>query len=222
MKALAFLVISAGILVGTMSVASAQQATTTAPAAVPTTEAVGGSMLTPEQVENLNSMVDQMQSSMNDMVQAARDAALQIGTNSKTVVLTTNDLAAIAIGSSTCWAAAVWRLSPARCSAESERTGWSRGRGRCSSSRSKRPGRARNQDGPRSTGARPCEAGAYPFGSAAAPANRRERWFVIAPKVITVDKITPFSRHCRTGSVIRWCQIQRQDGGSPTWSASRG
>lgn len=99
MKALAFLVISAGILVGTMSVASAQQATTTAPAAAPTTEAVGGSMLTPEQVENLNSMVDQMQSSMNDMVQAARDAALQIGTNSKTVVLTTNDLAAIAIGS---------------------------------------------------------------------------------------------------------------------------
>lgn len=99
MKALAFLVVSAGILISLMSAASAQQATTTPPAAAPATEAVGGSMLTPEQVENLNAMVDQMQSSMNDMVQAARDAALQIGTDSKTVVLTTNDLAAIAIGS---------------------------------------------------------------------------------------------------------------------------
>lgn len=94
MKAFAFLLVSAGILIGSVSVASAQQATTT-----PSTEAVGGSVLTPEQVENLNAMVDKMQSSMNDMVEAARETALQIGTGSKTVVLTTNDLAAIAIGS---------------------------------------------------------------------------------------------------------------------------
>ncbi|WPZ34626.1 hypothetical protein T8K17_00495 [Thalassobaculum sp. OXR-137] len=65
----------------------------------PSTEAVGGSVLTPEQIENLNAMVDRMQSSMNDMVEAARETALQIGQGSKTVVLTTNDLAAIAIGS---------------------------------------------------------------------------------------------------------------------------
>lgn len=94
MKAFAFLVVSAGILIGSVSVASAQQVTT-----APSTEAVGGSVLTPEQIENLNAMVDKMQSSMNDMVEAARETALQIGTGSKTVVLTTNDLAAIAIGS---------------------------------------------------------------------------------------------------------------------------
>lgn len=94
MKAFAFLLISAGVLIGSMSVASAQQVTT-----APSTEAVGGSVLTPEQIENLNAMVDRMQSSMNDMVEAARETALQIGTGSKTVVLTTNDLAAIAIGS---------------------------------------------------------------------------------------------------------------------------
>ena len=94
MKAFAFLLISAGVLIGSMSVASAQQVTT-----APSTEAVGGSVLTPEQIENLNAMVDRMQSSMNDMVEAARETALQIGQGSKTVVLTTNDLAAIAIGS---------------------------------------------------------------------------------------------------------------------------
>ena len=94
MKAFAFLLVSAGILIGSISAASAQQATT-----APSTEAVGGSVLTPEQVENLNAMVEKMQSSMNDMVEAARETALQIGAGSKTVVLTTNDLAAIAIGS---------------------------------------------------------------------------------------------------------------------------
>jgi len=103
MKALAFLFLSAGILIGSMSVASAQQASDDATAATestaPATDAVGGSMLTPEQLENLNAMVEQMQSSMNEMVQAARDSALQIGSDSKTIVLTTNDLAAIAIGS---------------------------------------------------------------------------------------------------------------------------
>ncbi|MDF1791479.1 MAG: hypothetical protein P1U88_06180 [Thalassobaculaceae bacterium] len=99
MKALAFLVIFAGILMGSMSAASAQQTSSETTAAVPSAEAVGGAMLTPEQIENLNAMVAQMQTSMNDMVQAARDAALQIGADTKTVVLTTNDLAAIAIGS---------------------------------------------------------------------------------------------------------------------------
>lgn len=97
MKAFAFLLVSAGILIGSISAASAQQATAPAVTA-PSTEAVGGSVLTPEQVENLNAMVERMQSSMNDMVQAARETALQIGTGTKTVVLTTNDLAAIAIG----------------------------------------------------------------------------------------------------------------------------
>lgn len=103
MKALAFLMLSAGILIGSMSAASAQQASSDATAATesaaPSTEAVGGAMLTPEQVENLNAMVEQMQTTMNDMVQAARESALQIGGESKTFVLTTNDLAAIAIGS---------------------------------------------------------------------------------------------------------------------------
>lgn len=107
MKALAFLLFSAGILIGSMSAASAQQTSTdstaaTPPAAestAPSTEAVGGSVLTPEQLENLNALVEQMQTSMDEMVQAARNTALQIGGDSKTVVLTTNDLAVIAIGS---------------------------------------------------------------------------------------------------------------------------
>lgn len=102
MKALAFLLLSAGILIGSMSGASAQQASTgtadSAPAAT-STEAVGGAVLTPEQLENLNAMVEQMRTNMNLMVQAARDSALQIGGDTKTVVLTTTDLAAIAIGS---------------------------------------------------------------------------------------------------------------------------
>lgn len=104
MKALAFLLFSAGLMIGSVSAASAQQ---TAPAATPpavesavsSAEAVGGAVLTPEQLENLNALVDQMQDSMDDMVQAARDAALQIGSDTKTVVLTTNDVVAIAIGS---------------------------------------------------------------------------------------------------------------------------
>jgi hypothetical protein len=107
MKALAFFLLSAGILIGSMSGASAQQAAATTDSAAAaatdattsTAEAIGGSVLTPEQLENLNAMVEQMRTNMDQMVQAVRDTALQIGGNSKTVVLTTTDLAAIAIGS---------------------------------------------------------------------------------------------------------------------------
>jgi uncharacterized protein YcfJ len=110
MKALAFLLLSAGILFGSMTAASAQQAASDATAAdsgtaaeteTETTAAADDSapmVLTPEQIENLNAMVEQMQQNMDEMVKAARDTALKIGGESRTVVLTTTDLATVAVG----------------------------------------------------------------------------------------------------------------------------
>jgi hypothetical protein len=99
MKAFAFLVLMAGLVFGLTGGAMAQSATTEAPAATSDASAGGGSVLTPEQIESLSSMVDQMRSKMNDMVSAAQDAASQMSDGSRVVMVSTNDLAVIAIGS---------------------------------------------------------------------------------------------------------------------------
>lgn len=99
MKTLLFAVLGIGLFVSSMSGALAQQATTSdQPAAAASNGASGQTILTPEQIENLEAMVDQMRSSMNDMVRTARDAAGRMADGTQTVVLSTDQLAAIAIG----------------------------------------------------------------------------------------------------------------------------
>ena len=74
---------------------------TTAPAvSAPAADAGSAkqSVLTPEQIEELQAMVWRMQSAMQDMVNSARSTAGRLASGSQTVVLTTNEIAAIAIG----------------------------------------------------------------------------------------------------------------------------
>lgn len=74
---------------------------TAAPAAsAPAASAANGkqSVLTPEQIEELQAMVSRMQSAMQDMVASARSTAGRLASGSQTVVLGTNEIAAIAIG----------------------------------------------------------------------------------------------------------------------------
>lgn len=74
------------------------------PAAVPATPpaaaAPDGSqrVLTPEQIEELQAMVSRMQSAMQDMVSSARSTAGRLASGGQTIVLSTNEVAAIAIG----------------------------------------------------------------------------------------------------------------------------
>lgn len=103
MKTLLFAVLGIGLFVSSVSGAMAQQAATSdqpAASAAPSAGngASGQTILTPEQIENLEAMVDQMRSSMNEMVRTARDAAGRMADGSQTVVLSTDQLAAIAVG----------------------------------------------------------------------------------------------------------------------------
>jgi len=104
MRALRFLLVLAGVMLISLTGASAQTQTdtaTTGTAAAPAvTESAAGDqqILTPEQIEELQSMVARMQSAMQDMVQSARNTAGRMASGSQTIVLTTNEIAAIAIG----------------------------------------------------------------------------------------------------------------------------
>lgn len=110
MRALRIAVFMAGaLLFGTVG-ANAQTSGTAAPAPAPatppaaTTPAPGGvtaggqQVLTPEQIEELQAMVARMQAAMQDMVASARSTAGRLANGSQTIVLSTNEIAAIAIG----------------------------------------------------------------------------------------------------------------------------
>ena len=93
------------IVLGTLwlSVAGAQAQTQggTAPATPPaaTADATAAQLvLTPEQIEELQAMVGRMQSAMQDMVSSARSTAGRLAAGGQTIVLSTNEIAAIAIG----------------------------------------------------------------------------------------------------------------------------
>lgn len=64
------------------------------------TPAAGGpqQVLTPEQIEELQSMVARMQSAMQDMVMSARSTAGRLASGGQTMVVSTNEVAAIALG----------------------------------------------------------------------------------------------------------------------------
>ncbi|NQW09580.1 MAG: hypothetical protein HQ481_06845 [Alphaproteobacteria bacterium] len=103
MKALVFAVLAIGLFVSSVSDVLAQQAATsdkpaTSVAPSASNGASGQTILTPEQIENLEAMVDQMRSKMNEMVRTAREAAGRMADGTQTVVLSTDQLAAIAIG----------------------------------------------------------------------------------------------------------------------------
>jgi len=78
--------------------ARAQSATGTDTAAAADISAGGGSVLTPEQIEQLSSMVDQMRDSMQEMIDAARDTATTMTDGNRVIMITTNEIAAIAVG----------------------------------------------------------------------------------------------------------------------------
>lgn len=80
--------------------AQAQSGTSTEPsAAAPANTSAGvQQVLTPEQIEELQSMVARMQTAMQDMVSSARSTAGRLASGGKTVVLSTNEIAAIALG----------------------------------------------------------------------------------------------------------------------------
>ena len=94
------------IVLGTLwlSVGGAQAHTQgTAPAtppaaAAPADPTTAQRVLTPEQIEELQAMVGRMQSAMNDMVSSARSTAGRLASGGQTIVLSTNEIAAIAIG----------------------------------------------------------------------------------------------------------------------------
>ena len=82
--------------------AQAQTQSGTAPApsaAAPASPSAGvQQVLTPEQIEELQAMVGRMQAAMQDMVSSARSTAGRLASGGKTVVLSTNEIAAIALG----------------------------------------------------------------------------------------------------------------------------
>lgn len=99
MKAFATLILMVGFMFGVTGGAMAQSVTVETPAVTSDSSSGGGTILTPEQIESLSTMVDQMRSKMNEMVDAAQDAASQMSDGSKVVMVSTNDLVVIAIGS---------------------------------------------------------------------------------------------------------------------------
>ncbi|MCR9174685.1 MAG: hypothetical protein NXI19_01640 [Alphaproteobacteria bacterium] len=99
MKAFATLILMVGLMFGVTGGAMAQSVTVETPAVTSDSSSGGGTILTPEQIESLSTMVDQMRSKMNEMVDAAQDAASQMSDGSKVVMVSTNDLVVIAIGS---------------------------------------------------------------------------------------------------------------------------
>ena len=99
MKAFATLVLMVGLMFGVTGGAMAQSVTIEAPSVTTDTSAGGGTILTPEQIESLSTIVYQMRSKMNEIVSAAQDAASQMSDGSRVLMVTTNDLAVIAIGS---------------------------------------------------------------------------------------------------------------------------
>lgn len=109
MRALRFAVFMVGTLVFSTIGANAQTSGTAAPAPAtppavatapaPADAAAGGQrVLTPEQIEELQAMVARMQTAMQDMVASARSTAGRLANGSQTIVLSTNEIAAIAIG----------------------------------------------------------------------------------------------------------------------------
>lgn len=78
--------------------AQTQSGTAAQPAAPAQEATTGQRVLTPEQIEELQSMVARMQSAMQDMVSSARSTAGRLAGGGQTMVLTTNEIAAIAIG----------------------------------------------------------------------------------------------------------------------------
>lgn len=88
-----------GALAQTQSgTAAAEPATPPAAAAPAEGSASGQRVLTPEQIEELQAMVGRMQSAMQDMVASARSTAGRLASGEQTIVLSTNQIAAIAIG----------------------------------------------------------------------------------------------------------------------------
>lgn len=73
-------------------------ATESAPAAAAPSTDGGQRVLTPEQIEELQSMVGRMQSAMKDMVASARSTAGRLAGGGQTVVVSTTEIAAIALG----------------------------------------------------------------------------------------------------------------------------
>lgn len=68
-------------------------------AAAPAQGSTGGQrVLTPEQIEELQAMVARMQAAMQDMVASARNTAGRLASGGQTIVLSTNEIAAIALG----------------------------------------------------------------------------------------------------------------------------
>ncbi|EDP66092.1 hypothetical protein BAL199_24134 [alpha proteobacterium BAL199] len=103
MRAWQIAVFMFGALMLSVSGVQAQTAGATTPpaaAAAPAQKSASAAqqVLTPEQIEELQSMVGRMQSAMQDMVNSARSTAGRLASGSQTVVLSTNEIAAIAIG----------------------------------------------------------------------------------------------------------------------------
>ena len=72
--------------------------TAPAPAASASAADGGQRVLTPEQIEELQAMVGRMQSAMQDMVASAGSAAGRLAEGGQTVVVSTTEIAAIALG----------------------------------------------------------------------------------------------------------------------------
>lgn len=77
---------------------AAAPAPATPPAAAAPAPEGAQRVLTPEQIEELQAMVSRMQSAMQDMVSSARSTAGRLASGSQTIVLSTNEVAAIALG----------------------------------------------------------------------------------------------------------------------------
>lgn len=104
MRAIRIAILMVGALWLSAVGASAQtQSATAAPAVTapaPAADAATGEqrVLTPEQIEELQAMVARMQTAMQDMVASARSTAGRLASGGQTIVITTNEIAAIAIG----------------------------------------------------------------------------------------------------------------------------
>ncbi len=83
-----------------LSMAGAQAQTQSGAAATAPAQAAGGAqqVLTPEQIEELQSMVARMRDAMQDMVTSARSTAGRLAGGGQSVIMSTNEIAAIAIG----------------------------------------------------------------------------------------------------------------------------
>lgn len=86
------------LLLSATGVQAQTQSGAAQPAAPAQETTTGQRVLTPEQIEELQGMVARMQSAMQDMVSSARSTAGRLAGGGQTMVLTTNEIAAIAIG----------------------------------------------------------------------------------------------------------------------------